>query len=124
MAPCCCVPPSFWGLIWSLTAAPRPAQNKCALADWLHRTVAGLAPAAPGYRRIRIHPIPGGGLTWARARHRTPYGPAECFWRIEHGSVTVEVEIPPNTSAEVHLPGQPGDPLEVGSGRHRWSVPY
>ena len=95
-----------------------------AVADWLHRTVAGLAPAAPGYRRIRICPVPGGGLTWARARHRTPYGPAECSWRIEDGSITVEVEIPPNTSAEVHLPGQPGDPLLVGSGRHRWSVPY
>ena len=27
-----------------------------AVADWLHRTVAGLAPAAPGYRRLRIAP--------------------------------------------------------------------
>ena len=30
-----------------------------AVADWLHRTVAGLAPAAPGYRRLRIAPRPG-----------------------------------------------------------------
>ena len=45
-----------------------------AVADWLHRTVAGLAPAAPGYRRLAIAPHPGGGLTHARARHRTPYG--------------------------------------------------
>jgi len=95
-----------------------------AVADWLHHTVAGLAPAAPGYRRILIRPIPGGSLTWARARHRTPYGLAGCSWRIEEGSITVEVEIPPNTSAEVHLPGQSGDPLLVGSGRHRWSYPY
>ncbi len=95
-----------------------------AVADWLHRTVAGLAPAAPGYRRILVRPNPGGGLTWARARHRTPYGPAECSWRIEGGSMMVDVEIPPNTSAEVHLPGQPGEQLQVGSGRHRWSYPY
>ena len=87
-----------------------------AVADWLHRTVAGLAPAAPGYRRIAIRPSPGGGLTWARARHRTPYGLAECSWRIEDGSMTVEVEIPPNTSAEVYLPGQSGEPLRSGRG--------
>ena len=45
-----------------------------AVADWLHRTVAGLAPAAPGYRRLLVRPRPGGGLTHARARHDTPYG--------------------------------------------------
>ena len=33
-----------------------------AVADWLHRTVAGLAPAAPGYRRSDHAPPPGGGL--------------------------------------------------------------
>jgi alpha-L-rhamnosidase len=30
-----------------------------AVADWLHRTVGGLAPAAPGYRLIDIQPHPG-----------------------------------------------------------------
>ncbi|MGN6672952.1 MAG: family 78 glycoside hydrolase catalytic domain, partial [Thermomicrobiales bacterium] len=30
-----------------------------AVADWLHRTVGGLAPAEPGYRRIEIRPQPG-----------------------------------------------------------------
>ncbi|MBA2277932.1 MAG: family 78 glycoside hydrolase catalytic domain, partial [Chloroflexia bacterium] len=45
-----------------------------AVADWLHRVVGGLAPAAPGYRRLEIRPRIGGSLTSARARHRTPYG--------------------------------------------------
>ncbi len=45
-----------------------------AVADWLHRSVAGLAPAEPGYRRIRFAPQPGGGLTHASATQRTPYG--------------------------------------------------
>ena len=48
-----------------------------AVADWLHGTVAGLAPAEPGYRRLRVEPRPGGGLTHANARLRTPYGLAE-----------------------------------------------
>ncbi|HEU4997819.1 MAG TPA: family 78 glycoside hydrolase catalytic domain, partial [Lapillicoccus sp.] len=32
-----------------------------AVAGWLHRVVAGIAPAAPGYRVIRFRPRPGGG---------------------------------------------------------------
>ena len=95
-----------------------------AVADWLHRTVAGLAPAAPGYRRIAIQPQPGGGLSSARARHRTPYGLAECAWRIDAGEMTIEVEIPANATAEVRLPGQSDGVIEVGSGRYRWSYPY
>lgn len=34
-----------------------------AVGDWLHRVVAGISPDAPGYRRIRFAPRPGGGLT-------------------------------------------------------------
>ena len=41
-----------------------------AVADWLHRRVAGLAPAAPGYRRVLVRPRPGGGLTHAGPRTR------------------------------------------------------
>jgi len=92
-----------------------------AIADWLHRTVGGLAPAAPGYRRIDIQPRIGGGLTCARARHRTPYGVAECSWRIEGGRIEVEIVVPPNTSARVTLPLSSAEPVEVASGTHRWS---
>jgi alpha-L-rhamnosidase len=95
-----------------------------AVADWLHRTVAGLAPAAPGYRRLEIHPVPGGGLTWARARHRTPYGMAESAWSLADGQITVDVVVPPNTTASVTLPGQSGEPFEVGSGTYHWSYSY
>ncbi len=52
-----------------------------AVADWLHRTVAGLAPAAPGYRRITVRPQPGPVLADAAARHLTPYGEAAVEWR-------------------------------------------
>jgi alpha-L-rhamnosidase len=93
-----------------------------AVADFLHRRVAGLAPAAPGYRRLRVAPRPGGGLTWARARHLTPYGEASCGWRIADGRIEVELKVPPNTTAEVVLPGR--EPLAVGSGTHHWQHDY
>jgi alpha-L-rhamnosidase len=95
-----------------------------AVADWLHRTVAGLAPAAPGYRRLEICPRPGGGLTHARARHRTPYGMAEAGWKIEAGQIAVEVVVPPGVTASVSLPGSDAAPIEVGPGAHRWAYPY
>jgi alpha-L-rhamnosidase len=96
-----------------------------AVADWLHRTVAGLAPAMPGYRRLEIHPQPGGGLTSAAARHDTPYGRAACSWQVsEDRNITIAVEVPPNTSAQVRLPGKDAAPILVGSGKHTWTYPY
>lgn len=95
-----------------------------AVADWLHRTVGGLAPAAPGYRQLEIRPHPGGGLTHARARHITPYGLAECAWKIDAGQLAVDVVVPPNTTARVVLPGNEASPAEVGSGTHHWSYPH
>ena len=59
-----------------------------AVADWMHRVIGGLAPAAPGYRRIRFAPRPGGGLTSASARQLTPYGEASISWRVEDDGCT------------------------------------
>jgi len=92
-----------------------------AVVDWLHRSVAGLAPAAPGYRRQLIRPLPGGGLTHAKARHVTPYGPAEAGWRIEGDSLEVHAIVPPGTTATVVLPGA-ADAIDVEAGAHRWVV--
>lgn len=93
-----------------------------AIADWLHRCVAGLEPAAPGYAKLRIRPRPGAGITWARARHLTAFGEAQVHWRLADGLLEVEAVVPPNTCAEVHLPGEPV--ATVGAGKHAWSVPY
>ncbi|KJQ53428.1 glycoside hydrolase family 78 protein [Microbacterium sp. SA39] len=87
-----------------------------AVADWMHRTVAGLAPAAPGYRAIRFAPKPGGGFTHARAAHETPYGRAEIAWRLDGETLRVDVTVPTGSTATVQLPG--GETFEVGSGSH------
>ncbi|MFG2960958.1 family 78 glycoside hydrolase catalytic domain [Streptomyces sp. NPDC048291] len=94
-----------------------------AVADWLHRTVAGLAPAGPGYRRQRIAPRPGGDLTHAEARLRTPYGEAGVSWTLAGEELTVDAVVPPNTTAEVQLT-EGGETFEVGSGRHTWTLPF
>jgi alpha-L-rhamnosidase len=92
-----------------------------AVADWMHRSVAGLAPELPGYRRITVRPLRTASLTHASARHHTPYGAASVAWRRDNGRFTLEVTIPPGTGATVRLPGR--DPVDVGHGTHTWTVP-
>ncbi|MFC8039033.1 family 78 glycoside hydrolase catalytic domain [Paenarthrobacter sp. NPDC057355] len=91
-----------------------------AVADWIHRVVGGLSPLEPGYRKILVKPQPGGGLTWASARHETPYGAASVQWKIDDGNLTAVVEVPTGATARVELPGQV--PAEVASGHHRFAV--
>lgn len=91
-----------------------------AVADWLHRTVAGIAPAAPGYRRLRIAPRPGGGLSRAEASLLTPYGEAAVRWFLDGDTFSLDAHVPPNTRAEVLLPN--GEATEVGAGTHHWTV--
>jgi alpha-L-rhamnosidase len=93
-----------------------------AVADWLHRVVAGLAPAEPGYRMIRIAPVPLARLNYACAEHETAYGRARVGWRRnEDGSITVQATVPAGATAEVLLPGAQ-TPFAVGSGEHSWTV--
>ena len=91
-----------------------------AVADWMHRVVAGIAPLEPGYRRILFRPQPGGGLTSASARHETPYGTASISWRNADGGHSVSIEVPTGATARIELPGQ--EPREVGSGRFEYTV--
>ncbi|MFI9168545.1 alpha-L-rhamnosidase C-terminal domain-containing protein [Streptomyces lincolnensis] len=51
----------------------------------------GLAPAAPGHRRLRIAPLPGRGITQAGARLHTPYGTAEVSWALSGRELTDRV---------------------------------
>jgi alpha-L-rhamnosidase len=80
--------------------------SKGAVVSFLHHYVAGirLLDDGPGYRRFRIAPMPGGGLTWARARHECPYGEIEAAWALRDGQLMLDVVVPPGTSAEVWLP--------------------
>ena len=94
------------------------------VADWIHQHVGGIAPDAPGYRRLRFAPVPGGDLTWASASLRTPYGRAACAWRIEDGQLTLDVEVPPNTTATVVLPGVDEPAITAGSGPHHWKYAW
>jgi alpha-L-rhamnosidase len=88
------------------------------VGQWLYEHVAGIRAATPGYGHVVIAPEPG-GLEWARAEYRSVRGPISSAWRRQGETLTLEVEIPPNVTATVIVPG--GEPVEVGAGRHSFS---
>lgn len=86
-----------------------------AVVNFLHRKVAGIEAAEPGYKRIRIHPQPGGGLTSASSAYESVHGLIASSWMIENGRMRLDVTIPANTGAVVILPGaNAGQVLESG----------
>ncbi len=91
-----------------------------AVADWMHRVVAGISLLEPGYRKILFKPRPGGNLTHASAQHETPYGMAGISWTLKPAGLEVKVQVPTGSTARVELPGQ--EPLEVGSGTFNYVV--
>ncbi|KAL2838659.1 bacterial alpha-L-rhamnosidase-domain-containing protein [Aspergillus pseudodeflectus] len=93
-----------------------------AVGDWLHRTVGGLYALEPGWKRFAVSPVPGGGLDFAEIQHESPYGRIEFDWKIaaDGRHLKATLLVPPNTVAEVHLPGQLVH--KVGSGRYEYAV--
>ena len=120
-----------------------------AVGDWMYQNIGGIDidSAGPGYRRSRIAPRPGAGLTSASASLETVYGTLSSAWRLDGQRFTLDVAIPANTSAEVtlwdtrignvreggvslnsrdgiHAARQRGTDVvvDVGSGRYRFAV--
>ncbi len=90
-----------------------------AVADWMHRVVGGIAPAAPGYQRVRIAPQPGGGLSWAKTSLRTPHGTVRVAWELVEGVLQVDVEVPAGVTAELELPGLERETIAGGQSLSR-----
>jgi alpha-L-rhamnosidase len=77
-----------------------------AIGDWLYQVVAGIDidPNVPGYKRVRIQPQPGGGLTYANASLDSMYGRIESNWKLDNDIFQLAVTIPANSGGIVYLP--------------------
>ncbi len=93
-----------------------------AVADWMHRTVGGLSPLAPGYAKARFAPRPGAGITSARTCLDTPHGRIETSWTVTPaGHLVLAADVPDGMQLELQPPG--GQPTLVGGGHHTIAVP-
>lgn len=82
-----------------------------AVGAWMYTTIAGidLDPSRPAYKHSFIAPRPGGGLTYARGSLDTPYGVIATDWKIDGEKLTLDVTVPPNTTATIHVPAASKD---------------
>ncbi len=57
-------------------------------------------PTQPAYYKYAIlRPQPGGELTQAKGAVQTPYGDLSSEWRLDGGTFTWDITVPPNTTA-------------------------
>jgi alpha-L-rhamnosidase len=84
-----------------------------AIGDWMYRVVAGVDTdeEKPGYKSIVIRPRPNEKLTEAAATLYTYYGTLKSGWKRENNMLTMDIEIPANTTATIFIPS--GDPSRV-----------
>ncbi len=79
--------------------------------EWFFHDLAGIAPdpAAPGFRGVVIRPVVVGDLTWVHGRYESVRGPIVSRWRRANDAFTLELSIPPNSTATVFVPARSTD---------------
>ena len=82
-----------------------------AVGQWMYERIAGISKVEPGYKKIKIAPIPNKRLTSASASVQIPYGKVASSWKIENNTFYLDVTIPPNTTAEIHIPNAKSDTI-------------
>jgi alpha-L-rhamnosidase len=92
-----------------------------AVGEWIYRVVGGINPDenAPGWKHFFVRPVPGGGLARASIGYRSIRGTIRSAWQIKDGVFSLEVTVPPNTTATIELPDGKIHP-RMASGRHEF----
>lgn len=78
------------------------------VSEWFIKALAGINPApnAVGFDKIVIRPHVLGDLTWAKATYDSIRGPVASAWKLDGDALTLDVTIPPNTTATVYVPAR------------------
>jgi len=93
-----------------------------AVAEYLYGGVGGIRAASPGYKTIIIRPALGEGLTWAAAAFDSLHGRIATRWQRDGARLTLQVVIPPNTTASIFVPATDADAV-TESGRPAAQAP-
>ena len=88
--------------------------SKGAVCEWLFKTMCGIR--VDGENHFTIAPRPGGHFTYAKARYDSVYGTVESSWHKKDGTLTLDITVPTNCTAEIILPNE--ETKTVCSGRY------
>jgi len=102
---------SIWELWDSNTQPPDKmnSRNHFALGsvgEWFYGHLAGLRPTmeAPGFKKALIAPMPAGDLKTVSTTYGSNYGEYAIDWQLSDTQFELEIRVPGNTMAEVHIP--------------------
>ena len=93
------------------------SMNHCMLGhiqEWFNRDLAGIQPEAVAFKRFRLRPTAGPGVSAASATLQTPYGQLACAWKLADGAFTIAATVPANTTALVHVPATTREQVAEG----------
>jgi alpha-L-rhamnosidase len=92
--------------------------SKGAVIRFLHTHTLGLrqAPGSTAWERFIVAPVPDPRIGWARGTFDSPQGTITVHWRLEDGDLSVDVDVPPGTTAQLVYPD--GESIALGPGRH------
>ena len=78
------------------------------LDAWFYQTLGGInyEPGQPAFKHSIIKPRPLGDLTWVKAHHDSLYGRITSNWKLAGDRLIMDVTIPPNTTATIHVPAK------------------
>lgn len=89
------------------------------IGEWMYRKLAGINQIEPGYKKILLKPMFIKGIHSVDATFESMYGSIKSAWTCKDKKITVDIEIPANTTAVIYLP-EKNEPIEVGSGVYHW----
>ncbi len=75
-----------------------------AVGEYLYGMVGGIQPDEPGYKTVRIQPVVGQGIDWAKTSYDSIRGRIATSWRRDGHHLLLEVLIPPNVTATIFVP--------------------
>jgi alpha-L-rhamnosidase len=78
------------------------------IQEWFYHDLAGIqnAPGSAGFKNIIIDPQRVGDVTWVKASYHSIRGKIVSAWKRDGGKFSLQVAIPPNTTATVFLPAK------------------
>jgi alpha-L-rhamnosidase len=89
----------YWSQIHSCFTSP---------GGWFYQGLAGIRAdeTGPGFKKILIKPSVVGDLTWVNCSYDSIHGRIVSNWKREGDKLTMEVTVPPNTTATVYVPAK------------------
>ncbi|MDI9637437.1 family 78 glycoside hydrolase catalytic domain [Kamptonema cortianum] len=94
-----------------------------AVVGWMFEKIGGIKELEPGFERILIAPEIDPNLKFARCRYKSVRGDIACHWELKGNRLTIDVQVPVNTTADFKMPGS-NERRVLGSGHYQFSIDW